>query len=705
MSVSNFMSFDKTQYIDTEMIDLVTLWMLRILIKAGGFRKFISDRGYFEDDEVAYFLNLDKYVEMDEAIDLKTKKEIYNTLNTQLQQLESQHKPTILPTLATNIANISDLLKLNEAEEKVLIFGIIVKTYSLFEKATRYLGNNLTTLQFKKVLATILDIDYEEVEKAFSNTRPLFTSALFRISVGYRTITGDIDSKIDLLSDSFVDFMMNTQGDLLEIIKDSVHLIKENTLSLDDYDYIKNDITLLQRYLKKSIKVHQEGVNILLYGVPGTGKTELAKTLAHSLDIELFEVSYDNDDDIASTSMRLRAYVNAQAILQNRTALLLYDEAEDIFDSRDGLFNSKKQEAKGWMNNMLETNPVPTIWITNDIDSVDPALVRRFDITMEMQVPKKSVRKKILQKYAQELLDKKTLKKLAQNPYISPAVIQRAIKVAKTVETKNFSKTVYNLINKTLQAQGYGSINIFKVSHKQKKEKLPSVYDPAFINANDNLEELATSIAETKNARLCLYGIPGTGKSAYGKYIAHKMGKKAIIKKGSDLLSKWVGGTEANIAAAFEEAKKKKAVLIFDEVDSFLQDRTTAHNSWEVTQVNEMLTQMESFHGVFIATTNLLENLDVASLRRFDLKMEFKALNAHQAKKLFENYVSFLSLQEDTKALSLVSSLKGLTPGDFTAVTRQNKFRPLKNALDLAQRLQEEVRIKSTSHTPNVGFL
>ena len=277
-----------------------------------------------------------------------------------------------------------------------------------------------------------------------------------------------------------------------------------------------------------------------------------------------------------------------------------------------------------------------------------------------MQVPKKSVRKKILQKYAQELLDKKTLKKLAQNPSISPAVMQRAIKVAKTVETKNFSKTVYNLINKTLQAQGYGSINIFKVSHKQKKEKLPSVYNPAFINANDNLEELATNVAETKNARLCLYGIPGT---------------------------------------------KKKAVLIFDEIDSFLQDRTTAHNSWEVTQVNEMLTQMESFHGVFIATTNLLENLDVASLRRFDLKMEFKALDAHQAKKLFENYVSFLSLQEDTKALSLVGSLKGLTPGDFTAVTRQNKFRPLKNALDLAQRLQEEVRIKSTSHTPNVGFL
>ena len=60
----------------------------------------------------------------------------------------------------------------------------------------------------------------------------------------------------------------------------------------------------------------------------------------------------------------------------------------------------------------------------------------------------------------------------------------------------------------------------------------------------------------------------------------------------------YVGQTEKNIANAFKEAKNKKAVLVFDEVDSFLQDRSSANRSWEISQVNEMLVGMESFNGV-----------------------------------------------------------------------------------------------------------
>ena len=76
-----------------------------------------------------------------------------------------------------------------------------------------------------------------------------------------------------------------------------------------------------------------------------------------------------------------------------------------------------------------------------------------------------------------------------------------------------------------------------------------------------------------------------------------------MVRRASDLLSCWVGATEQNIARAFEEARKDDAVLLIDEADSFLQDRRGAGHSWEVTQVNEVLTQMENFEGVFIATT------------------------------------------------------------------------------------------------------
>lgn len=90
----------------------------------------------------------------------------------------------------------------------------------------------------------------------------------------------------------------------------------------------------------------------------------------------------------------------------------------------------------------------------------------------------------------------------------------------------------------------------------------------------------------------------------------------------------WVGGTEQNIANAFREAAREKAVLLIDDVDGFLLDRRTASHSWEITGVNEMLTQMETFDGVFIASTNLVDNLDQATLRRFDLKAKLDFLQA-----------------------------------------------------------------------------
>ena len=77
-------------------------------------------------------------------------------------------------------------------------------------------------------------------------------------------------------------------------------------------------------------------------------------------------------------------------------------------------------------------------------------------------------------------------------------------------------------------------------------------------------------------------------------------------------------------------------MLVFDEIDSFLQDRNKAIRSWEITQVNEMLVQMEGFDGVFIATTNLMDSLDRTSIRRFDMKVGFGYMDGTQAAKLLQ---------------------------------------------------------------------
>ena len=196
---------------------------------------------------------------------------------------------------------------------------------------------------------------------------------------------------------------------------------------------------------------------------------------------------------------------------------------------------------------------------------------------------------------------------------------------------ENKDEVFKNLIKSSLKAQGFVTAKKKGKKDKNKEINLPQNYDVSLINASANLKELAKGIKESKNARLCLYGPAGTGKSAYAKFIAKSLNSKLIIKKASDLIDCYVGNTEKNIANAFKQAGEQNAVLVFDEIDSFLQDRSDAVRKWEITQVNEMLVQMENFDGVFIATTNLMDSLDRASIRRFDMKIEFGYMDGTQA--------------------------------------------------------------------------
>jgi hypothetical protein len=142
---------------------------------------------------------------------------------------------------------------------------------------------------------------------------------------------------------------------------------------------------------------------------------------------------------------------------------------------------------------------------------------------------------------------------------------------------------------------------------------------------------------------LCLSGPPGTGKSQFARYLAARLGMEVMQQRASDLLSMWVGESEKQIATAFQTARARRAMLVIDEADSLLSDRREAVRSWEVTQVNEMLTWMESHPLPFVCTTNLMDRLDQASLRRFTLKLRFASLSPVQTKLAFERFFGIVA--------------------------------------------------------------
>jgi transitional endoplasmic reticulum ATPase len=251
--------------------------------------------------------------------------------------------------------------------------------------------------------------------------------------------------------------------------------------------------------------------------------------------------------------------------------------------------------------------------------------------------------------------------------------------------------------------QHLGSCEInMKVIPIQKKERV-NIYRPEYINCKYSIEDLKNGIQKDLNARICIYGAPGTGKSAFGIWLAKIFNMDYHCVKGSDIFAKFNGETEQNIKTVFERATLLNSILIIDEIDSFIVDRTSVDKQWEVSQVNEFLVQMENFHGLLITTTNHIDMIDKAALRRFDLKLHFDYLTFENIRLMFLQNLEMLSLSHNHSHIKKLLAIKYCTPGDFTIIRRQHRFHPIKDADDFIERLKEECDIKSMNQN-KVGF-
>lgn len=597
------------------------------------------------------------------------------------------------------IIEVKEIFKLSDIETLIVNLFYCAEVYRDLENLVEDSRNNTMNIRIPnrsiQFISKIVGITQSEAAKCFKKNSPLMKY-------------GILHERRDLnLSSDITEFLSGTkEGGLIEKYSKQIDL--NSALPLESFQVNASSLEILKTILESN-----SPCSILFHGKPGTGKTELTKAIAKAINSNLFSskiLDEEGEDDNNNRKRSLFAIQNHPAF---NNSIIVIDECDNLINARPNfLFKTSHRDEKGWINEYLDINKCKLIWITNTLSNVDDSTLRRFNYILEFDTFTNTQREKVLKSIASnqatDFLSEEDIKLISKMEKLSTGHFSIAFKTVENMNVTDDKKNAYfkSILNEHLKSLGSTPLRLKGITNNYCINGLNIDQSPQKIieQSRKILEQIETSDVDL-NLNVLLYGPPGTGKTEFVKYLGQEIGKEIILKRASDLLSMWVGGSEKNIRKAFEDAENEKKILFIDEADSLLSPREGHNRTWETTQVNEILTCMENFRGILICATNHVDNLDMAAKRRFLFKLKFDYLNSngvlHFYAKFFSRYL-FENISQ-TNMLQL-SSIQGLTPSDFNNLKRKFDIVPPQSHEEIIEQLILEISYKKNLFKSKVGI-